>query len=294
MANLDKKIDQAIKLLQQADKAAAAIGQPVEVCYSGGKDSDVILRLAQMAGINYRAIYKNTSIDPSGTIKHCKDNGVEIFKPKETFLQLISKRSLPSRFSRFCCGVLKEYKVLDKAVVGIRRSESTARAKRYTEPTQCRYYGSKKNHVEQFMPILEWTDADVEDFVNSQGVKCHPLYYDEQGKFHVERRLGCLCCPLSSQKKRIEEFKKHPNMLKLYLLGAKAFMDSHPEGKSTIKFDHNPYRSLAFNIFCKSYIEFNEMFGKNLFGESVDCKDYLERCFGVDLSLDRYIKNTEQ
>lgn len=47
---------------------------PIEVSYSGGKDSDVILTLTKMAGIPYRAIYKNTTIDPLGTVQHCKDN----------------------------------------------------------------------------------------------------------------------------------------------------------------------------------------------------------------------------
>ena len=50
---LQKKVDRAIKLLQSTCK-----DQQIELCYSGGKDSDVILELAKMAGINYRAIYK--------------------------------------------------------------------------------------------------------------------------------------------------------------------------------------------------------------------------------------------
>lgn len=48
---LQKKVDRAIKLLQSTCK-----DQQVVLCYSGGKDSDVILELAKLAGINYRAI----------------------------------------------------------------------------------------------------------------------------------------------------------------------------------------------------------------------------------------------
>ena len=55
---LQKKIDQAIKLLRQIPLAD---GECVEVSYSGGKDSDVILQLTKEAGIPYRAIYKNTN-----------------------------------------------------------------------------------------------------------------------------------------------------------------------------------------------------------------------------------------
>lgn len=56
---LKKKVGQSIRLLQSVKTDG-----PIEVCYSGGKDSDVILELAKMAGINYRAIYKNMTIDP--------------------------------------------------------------------------------------------------------------------------------------------------------------------------------------------------------------------------------------
>lgn len=177
---LQKKIDQSIRLLQSVQKRYDG---EIELAYSGGKDSDVILQLAKEAGIRYRAIYKNTTIDPPGTIAHVKEMGVEILRPKENFFQLIAKKGFPSRFSRFCCEALKEYKVLDKTVIGVRKAESRARKERYNEPTECRYFGSKKeeNHVEQIYPILEWTDEDVRDFILDRGLKLAPLYYDMGG-----------------------------------------------------------------------------------------------------------------
>lgn len=68
---LRRKVARAIKLIQ----SAGSDGSVVEVCYSGGKDSDVILELTRMAGIRYRAIYKNTTIDPPGTIRHVQGGG---------------------------------------------------------------------------------------------------------------------------------------------------------------------------------------------------------------------------
>lgn len=75
--SLQKKVYFAIRLL----RSIPTDEQPVEISYSGGKDSDVILELAKMAGIPYRAIYKNTTIDPPCTIRHCKEKGVEVFAP---------------------------------------------------------------------------------------------------------------------------------------------------------------------------------------------------------------------
>ena len=170
---LQKNVDRAIRLLQSipTDKG------DIEISYSGGKDSDVILELAKMAGIPYRAIYKNTTIDPAGTIAHAMKNGVEVIRPKKTFFQLVRENGFPSRWVRFCCGVLKEYKVCDIAIQGIRRSESKKREERYKEPQICRFYGSKKNHVSVYLPILEWTDEDVSDFIKERNIKCHPIYY---------------------------------------------------------------------------------------------------------------------
>lgn len=66
---LRKKVDRAVALI----RSAGADGSVVEVSYSGGKDSDVILELTRMAGIRHRAIYKNTTIDPPGTLKHVRE-----------------------------------------------------------------------------------------------------------------------------------------------------------------------------------------------------------------------------
>lgn len=88
---LQRKVDRAVKLIQAAGKG----GQVVEVAYSGGKDSDVILELTRMSGINYRAIYKNTTIDPPGTIAHVKSKGVEIRRPERHSFSLWRKKAIP-------------------------------------------------------------------------------------------------------------------------------------------------------------------------------------------------------
>ena len=93
---LQKKVDRAIRLLQSIPQDG-----DIEISYSSGKDSDVILELAKMAGIPYRAIYKNTTIDPPGTIAHAREVGAEVINPQKTFFQLIAKKGFPSGHSRF-------------------------------------------------------------------------------------------------------------------------------------------------------------------------------------------------
>ena len=285
---LQKKIDQAVKLI----RLAGADGETVEVAYSGGKDSDGILELARMSGIKYRAIYKNTTIDPPGTIKHALENGAEVIKPKQTFFEICAEAGLPNRWHRTCCGKLKEYKILDKSIMGVRKAESVKRAARYKEPTECRFYGSKKNHVEAFYPILDWSDQDVADFIKERGIKCHSLYYDEQGRFHVERRLGCLGCPLQSERLRLEQLRKYPGFIRQYVKAMRKYrarmIERRTEKGDTMEqiihsfgetFDE--YEHVCLNVFCKSRYEFEQKF-TGLFGRT-DCKQFLEEYFNINL-----------
>ena len=274
---LQKKIDQSIKLLKVACK-----GKKVEVCYSGGKDSDVILNLAKEAEIDFVPIYKMTTIDPPGTIQHAKDNGCEIRRPEKTFFQLVREKGLPSRFARFCCAYLKEYKIMDNAIIGVRRAESTKRAKRYKEPTECRIY-SNGEHVNLIYPILEWTNDDVKNYILDRGIKCHPLYYDEKGEFRVERRLGCIGCPLASNAK--DQFKKYPRFAKAYIDAARVFLDAK-EGRREKHYDEYVYFYVRY--FCpraEDYHNFlNQLNGNNLFfAEKIDVKKFLEDYFKIEL-----------
>ena len=100
---------------------------------------------------------------------------------------------------------------------------------------------SKDVKTRQYLPILDWTADDVAEFLSERGVKCHPLYYDETGAFHAERRLGCICCPLMSKNKRIVEFKRYPNMVRFYVRGAQKFLDRHPDSKIGKRFNGNVY-----------------------------------------------------
>ena len=273
---LQRKVDRAVKLIQQAGRD----GIEVEVAYSGGKDSDVILELARMSGIKYRAIYKNTTIDPPGTIAHAKENGAEILQPDHRFFELVAMNGAPNRFSRHCCRYLKEYKVLDRSIMGVRKAESTKRAARYSEPTECRFYGSKKNHVEAFYPILDWSDQDVVDFIVERGIKIHPLYFREDGTIDPKRRLGCMCCPLASTKKRLEQFKQRPGMVKAYIRAEQKFRESHPDSKIVSRYA-DVYEWAVREMFYDKQWQF-EQSKASMFGE-IDYKKFLEDYFNIKL-----------
>jgi phosphoadenosine phosphosulfate reductase len=280
MSDLDTKIKQAITLLRSAPD------KEIELSYSGGKDSDVCLALAKMSGINYRAIYKNTTIDPPGTLSHCREVGAEIVQPKMSFFQIIEKKGMPTFRRRFCCEILKEYKILDNAIQGIRACESENRKKRYKEPVFCRIYGAKENHVNVILPILKWTDKDVEEFINYYGIKCHPLYYREDGTFNVKCRLGCMGCPLPANRGK-DDFLQHPKLLRQWLRHADIwYHGEHPRSFETAKKFANVYEIMVCNLFYKSYKAFKlHRDTPYLDGSRMDCKQLLENYFKIDLTF---------
>lgn len=271
---LSKKVDTAIRLLK-----TTCNNEVVELCYSGGKDSDVILMLAKLAGIKYRAIYKCTTIDPPGTIAHCIENNVEIIRPAKSFLNLIRQKGFPTRRARFCCDKLKEYKILDKAIQGIRKCESRKRAKNYKEPTMCRFYGSKKNHVEVILPILDFTDEDIKNFIIEYKIKLHPLYYNEDGSINIKKRLGCLGCPLAADN-GLSDFKRYPLLVKAWLRNGLIWWNEHPN-TSCHKQYVSIYELFVSNVFFKSWEETKLAVNSGLFGEKIDCKLFLEEYFNI-------------
>ena len=276
-SDLERKVASAIRFLQSIPD-----DEPVEIAYSGGKDSDVILELAKMANINFKAIYKNTTIDPPGTISHVLSKGVKVLRPKKAFFELVSRKGVPSRNSRFCCENLKEYKVLDRAILGIRRCESHSRAERYNEPEICREYSKKdpSKNARHYYPLLEWSNDNVTEFIDFRGIQCHPLYYDESGAFHVERRLGCLCCPLASRQHRIEEFMKYPNMVKCYIHAGMKYWSSHPSSPMR-RYLSDVYEWFVMQLFCDSKEDFRLKFGANLFSGKTDCRLFLEEYVNI-------------
>lgn len=272
-----RKIDFAIKLLRLIPQKG-----PIELCYSGGKDSDVILELAKMSGIPFEAIYKNTTIDPPGTIAHCRENGVTIVHPSKSMFQIIEEKGWPTRRARFCCSELKEYKIHDRAIQGIRRSESRARAKRYKEPEFCRLYPHNEK-VRVYLPILEWTNEDVERFIADRHIKCAPVYYDDNGSFHVERRLGCVGCPMQADCGKAD-FMRYPGMLKEWIRREKKYLDNHPNSSAKKKFG-TAYNMAFHNLFTKSYEDYLGYVQPILPEATVDTKAFLEDYFNIDLTI---------
>ena len=97
--------------------------EPYYLAYSGGKDSDTIKILAQLAGVRFEAVNNHTTVDAPETVYFIRDEfkrleakGINcivnkpVYKGKRTSMwELIPQKLMPpTRIVRYCCSVLKE------------------------------------------------------------------------------------------------------------------------------------------------------------------------------------------
>lgn len=129
MNELEKHIDDSIKLIQQYQPLADQLGG-YKVAFSGGKDSQVMYDLFKKANVPFTAVYSVTTNDPPENVRFIRKEYPDvIFKhPKRTFLQIVEQKGLPQMNMRFCCSELKEASTNGVTAVGVRREESRKRA----------------------------------------------------------------------------------------------------------------------------------------------------------------------
>ena len=205
-------------LFGKVDKVAIAIQRLKDyepddgyyLAFSGGKDSVTIKALADMAGAKYDAHYALTTVDPPELVKFIKreHKDVKIKHPDITLWQLIVERTMPpTRMVRYCCQVLKEQGGSGRTVMtGVRQAESSKRAKR-----QLAEKDRKDKSKTIINPIIDWSDADVWEFIHGYKVE-YCCLYDEGWK-----RLGCIGCPLAGVKQQQKEFERWPKYKDAYL-----------------------------------------------------------------------------
>lgn len=269
MENLDYKIETAILLLKKAERLALLM-QPDKgfyLAFSGGKDSQVVLRLAQMAGVKYHAVYNVTTNDPADNVRFIKTvfPDVEFDVPVQSYFRMIEKKGLPTIGRRWCCDYFKEVKGTGSVVLtGARAAESLKRSQ-YT--TLMRH--SKRKEVrgsrdidfmiensfrcvhgrDKFLlhPILKWSNDDVWRFHEMFGLPYNTLYDTNQ-------RVGCVFCPFATGK-RLEEYERqHPKQTSALLHALEKYIQN--KGIDTVGYTAKDYyESWKKKISVKKYME---------------------------------------
>lgn len=213
------------------------------LCYSGGKDSDCIRILAQLAGVKHDIVHNLTTVDAPETVYYVKSiPNVIINAPEQSMWRLIrEKKHPPTRVSRYCCEELKERGGKGRLkITGVRKSESVNRSNnselvkiigkpkttqklagelgadfRVTKqgglvmnmdnsPARRLVESCYRTSSTMINPIIDWTEDEVWEFLRHYGCESNPLY--KCG----EKRIGCIGCPMQGGKGMKSDFEKYP------------------------------------------------------------------------------------
>ena len=250
---LRKKMLHSVELLQKAEKIA--LNYDAEngyyLAFSGGKDSQALFHMAQLAGVKFCGHMNLTSVDPPEVIRFVKKNypEVELIKPgKSIFQHAIEKQILPSMRVRWCCAEYKETAGAGKVtLIGIRKAESSRRAKRTEVEINNRKFSGYLDGLDEYRQEqrakrarrkskeqgVNITNADEEQTLGcihgKESLLISPIiYWTEKDVWEflndVVRvphcslydegwhRIGCIGCPMSSHRQKMIENKRYPHI----------------------------------------------------------------------------------
>lgn len=180
----------------------------VNVSFSGGKDSTVVLELARRAGVT-DVFYVDTGVEFPETVEFVRQCGIPVVLHGKDFWKEVDTFGLPRKDNRWCCERLKLQPVKEYlsrqgpcvTVQGNRWYESFSRS---TLP------GVIENPFNRLQlnisPIRNWRALEVFLYLWWRKVPYNPLY--EMGY----ERVGCYLCPamLESEAARTREI--HPDL----------------------------------------------------------------------------------
>lgn len=199
------------------------------VAFSGGKDSVVTLDLVQRAlpHNNFEVLFGDTDMEFPTTdevitkvAEFCKEKNIQFYVAKADISASDSWDlfGAPARKLRWCCTVHKTAPVINKLcevhgmkkinsmmITGVRGDESIARAD-YDELSM----GKKLPGQISFHPILEWSSAEIYNYIFSQG-----LFLNEAYKYGFSR-VGCIMCPNSSERHEYIKRSYFPEMVDVF------------------------------------------------------------------------------
>jgi len=239
------KVKMAIERIKTFDPSKSELLQglaPYYVAYSGGKDSDVLRILFELADVKHDLVHNHTTVDAPETVYYIRTiPNVRISMPDTSMWDLISAHTMPpTRLVRYCCKHLKERSGKGRFVAtGVRWSESRQRSTRgsvevvASKKAKRVILSADNDESRRLMencttrgtrvlnPIIDWTDSDVWEFLKHYNCDSNPLY--KRGK----KRIGCIGCPMTSNSKNELE-KEYPKYKSLYI---KAFDRMLKNGK---------------------------------------------------------------
>lgn len=249
---LQKKLAYSVELLQKAAPIATAYDSRggYFLAFSGGKDSQALYHVAQLAGVPFEGHMNLTSVDPPEVIRFVKTHypEVQLTKPKDSIYHIaVQKQLLPTKKVRWCCNEYKEMAGAGKVtLIGIRHQESKDRAERNEVEISSYAFSGTLEELEDFREKRlakerkrkKKKDITIDTATEEHTLGCirgketliispiiHWTVYDvweflnkvvrvPHCKLYDEgwRRIGCICCPKSGLNQKIRENARYPHV----------------------------------------------------------------------------------
>lgn len=260
---LKEKMLHSIQLLRKAERIALSYDNEngFYLAFSGGKDSQALYHITQLAGVRFHGHMNLTSVDPPEVIRFVKKNypEVELIKPKKSIFSLaVEKQILPTMRVRWCCAEYKETAGAGKVtLIGIRKAESARRAKRNEVEINNRKFSGTLESLDEYRQELKAkrarrksqkdgvniTNADQEQTLGcisgKESLLISPIiHWTEKDVWEflnevIEvphcslydegwHRLGCIGCPMSSRKQKMIENQRYPHVKRNWIKAIKA------------------------------------------------------------------------
>jgi phosphoadenosine phosphosulfate reductase len=196
---LSERVDRATALLRDNEPDGGYY-----LAFSGGKDSVVIKHLALLAGVQFEPWYNNTTIDPPELVRFIKRHHADVkwSQPEHgnMFYRIATNPAAPpTRQWRWCCSEYKEGNGNGRVkVFGVRAAESATR-KHFWREISVDVHGDTC-----ICPVVYWLDAQIWEHIRHFGLPYCQLYDEGMS------RLGCVACPLKSEKQQQADFVRWP------------------------------------------------------------------------------------
>ena len=267
------------------------------LAFSGGKDSQCVYHLCQMAGVKFDAHYSVTSVDPPEMVRFIRKNYPDVEFRRQydkdgkpiTMWSLIQENKIPpTRRARYCCERLKEPGGKGRVVVtGVRWAESANRKANHSavditgKPKTIRKLAEEYGveYGENKFGIVMNDDNDkarrmVEMCYRTTKTMVNPIidweeeevwqFLNENGIEHCSlydegfKRLGCIGCPLSGTKNMQRDFERWPRYKELYIRAFQKTCDNNPNVAKLLSEDYREeWRKIA-NELGKTFVEKQE------------------------------------
>ena len=253
------RIERSISLLKKAERLAMMYDADngFYLAFSGGKDSQALYHIAELAGVRFKAHFSPTTVDPPQLLRFIRRQYPEAeFERVDKSIYQVAKEMgmVPTMRLRWCCAKFKEGSGAGRVTLtGVRHAESVKRAKRKEVEVSGHKFAGNLDEFNEWSEgkrekiARKYKNLNQDEFSREkeQEIRCingkdsiiiNPIIEwrdSDVWQFlnkvmevpHCElydppfnrHRIGCILCPMSSYKTKLRDIELYPYVKQKWL-----------------------------------------------------------------------------